>query len=287
MLSYASTQAYKLLLEQFPLPSLSLLKKLYKGGMEPLKAVKILLDQGKIGKDIVLLDEIYLQKDMEYQGGKLVGIYSEGNLFKGVIIFMINILKQSIPFVIKAIPEVKIVSLWLSEQIDECIHTLNKTGFNIVTVISNNHSTNVSVFNILIKKHPHTKKDISIMNHPSNINNGIYLFFDSVHLLKNIRNDLFNSKRFIFPQSNFDEFYDSINLDAGEVTWKLLHDVYGKDENLPGNLKKTYKRKYKSLHLGDSKQNVSLALSIFDATTSAAIERMTHDASGFLKLINL
>ena len=70
-----------------------------------------------------LLDEIYLQKDVQYQGGKLVGVDSDGNLFKGVITFTINRLKQPIPFVIKAVPEVKIGGLWLSEQIDECIHT--------------------------------------------------------------------------------------------------------------------------------------------------------------------
>ena len=133
LLRYTSTQAYKLLLEQFPLPALSLLKKLNKGGMEPIKVVKVLLDQGKIGEDVVLLlDEIYLKKDVQYQGGKLVGVDSEGNLFKGVMTFMMSSLKQSIPFVIKAIPEVKIEGLWLSEQIDECIHTLHKTGFNIV-----------------------------------------------------------------------------------------------------------------------------------------------------------
>ena len=75
LLRYTSTQAYKLLLEQFPLPALSLLKKLNKGGMEPIKVVKVLLDQGKIGEDVVLLlDEIYLQKDAQYQGGKLLGI---------------------------------------------------------------------------------------------------------------------------------------------------------------------------------------------------------------------
>ena len=119
MLSYASTQAYKLLLEQFPLPSLSLLKKLYKGGMEPLKAVKILLDQGKIGKDIVLLDEIYLQKDVQYQGGKLVGV--------GVTTFMINSLKQSIPFVIKAAPEVKLrVCGFLNYLMDVFIHYIRQ-----------------------------------------------------------------------------------------------------------------------------------------------------------------
>ena len=33
-------------------------------------------------------------------------------------------------------------------------------------------------------------------------------------------------------------------IDAGEVTWKLLHDVYDKDKILPGNLKKAYKLTY-------------------------------------------
>ena len=192
------TQAYKLLLEKFPLPSLSLLKKLNKGGMELTKAVKVLLNQGKIGENVVLLlDEIYLQKDVQYQSGKLFGVGSAGNLFKFVMTFMINSFKQSIPFAIKAITEVKIEGLWLSEQIDGCIHTLHKTGFNIAAVISDNHSTNVPAFNILIKRYPHTRKDISIINHSSNINNRIYLFFDSVHLIENIRNNLFNSRRFI------------------------------------------------------------------------------------------
>ena len=69
---------------------------------------------------------------------------------------------------------------------------------------------------------------------------------------------------------------------------KLLQDIYDKDGNLPGNLKKAGQLTYKSLHPGDNK--VSLALSIFDATTSAALESYCpncYDASGFLKVINL
>ena len=68
------------------------------------------------------------------------------------------------------------------------------------------------------------------------------------------------------------------------ITWKILRDVYDKDENLPGNLKKAYKLTYKSLHPGES-----LALSIFDATTSAAIKSYyleRYDALRLLKLIN-
>ena len=55
LLRYTSVQAYKLMLEQFPLPSLRLLKKLTEGGIEPLKATKVLLEQRKIGTDVVLL----------------------------------------------------------------------------------------------------------------------------------------------------------------------------------------------------------------------------------------
>ena len=44
---------------------------------------------------LFIVDEIYLQKDAQYQGGKVVGIDSERNLFKSVMTFMINSLKQS------------------------------------------------------------------------------------------------------------------------------------------------------------------------------------------------
>ena len=41
MQRYTSRQAYELLLEEFPLPSLSYLKMLSKGGIEPVKALKL------------------------------------------------------------------------------------------------------------------------------------------------------------------------------------------------------------------------------------------------------
>ena len=66
LLRYTSTEAYKHLLEQFPLLSLSLLKKLNKDGMEP----QVLLNQGKIRVVVyLLLDKRYLQKNAQYQIG--------------------------------------------------------------------------------------------------------------------------------------------------------------------------------------------------------------------------
>ena len=41
LLRYTSFQAYKLLLEKFPLPSMSLLKKTQQGGIDVVKAIKV------------------------------------------------------------------------------------------------------------------------------------------------------------------------------------------------------------------------------------------------------
>ena len=58
--------------------------------MEPLKAVKLLLNERKIDKDIVLLtDEMYLQKEVQFQQGKLIGCDDNANSFKEIMTFMI------------------------------------------------------------------------------------------------------------------------------------------------------------------------------------------------------
>ena len=71
-----------------------------------MKSIKILLDDRKISKDIVLLlDEIYLQKEEQYHDGKLIGKDLDGKHYKGVMTFMIVGMRENIPFVIKGIPE--------------------------------------------------------------------------------------------------------------------------------------------------------------------------------------
>jgi len=94
--------------------------------------------------------------------------------------------------------------------------------------------------------------------------------------MKNIRNNLLNNKRFIFPAFKFSEFVDDISCEAGEISWKLFHDVYEKDQDLQSNLKKAPKI-------------VPLALSIFHETTSAAIISYFSEckaAADFLKVFD-
>ena len=194
-------------------------------------------------------------------------------------------LRNNVHFVIKAIPESEIEGKWLSENIEDCVQYIHDAGLKVRAVMSDNHATNVASFREFYRKYGSDSDENAII-HSSNKSMNIYLLYDCVHLLKNARNNLLNSKRFIFPffRSNF------ITTPSGEISWKLLHDVYDKDKELQANLRKAHKLTYKALHPGDNKQSVPLALSIFDATTSAALESYfpeRKDAAMFLRLINL
>ena len=127
------------------------------------------------------------------------------------------------PFVIKAILEIKIEGKWLSEHIYNCITSLDSVGFNVSAIISNNHSTNVLAFKYLFNMYGNEQNNENIIYQPSNTANQIYLFFDPVHLLKNIRNNLFNLQRFIITSFEFDQFFDPVDVAGGEISWKLLH----------------------------------------------------------------
>ena len=95
-LSYTSAQCYKLLLEKFPLPSISLLNKLQQGGVDSVKAIKMLREKREISDDIILMvDEMYLQNSTQYQSSEYVGADEDGNLYKGVVAFMLVGLKKS------------------------------------------------------------------------------------------------------------------------------------------------------------------------------------------------
>ena len=75
MLRYSSLQAYRVLLEEFNLPSLSLLRKITKGKIDALATAKALRDNGCLSKDVILIfDEMYLQKCEEFGGGEMVAV---------------------------------------------------------------------------------------------------------------------------------------------------------------------------------------------------------------------
>ena len=60
----------------------------------------------------------------------------------------------------------------------------------------------------------------------------VYLFFDAVHLIRNVWNNLLAKKKTnIFPTFSFDGFQEKLDVPGGEISWKLLHDVHDIDKS--------------------------------------------------------
>ena len=158
---------------------------------------------------------------------------------------MIVGLKKFISYVIKSSPETKINAGWLKEELIHCLGTLSKSGFNVRAIVCDNHPSNVSSFKNLLQHFNQDPDELFIWYELRKI----YLFYDAVHLMKNIRNNLINYKRLLFPSFKFDGFKDPINVPGGEIKWKLFHDIHKKDGLLDANLRKAPKLTMKVLTL--------------------------------------
>ena len=65
--------------------------------MNSIKALEFLREKGKISNDCILMvDEMYIEKATRYHSGKYVGADDEGNLYKGIVAFMIVGIKELI-----------------------------------------------------------------------------------------------------------------------------------------------------------------------------------------------
>ena len=71
-----------------------------------------------------MVDEMYLERATHYHSSKCVGADDKGNLYKGIVAFMIVGLKESIPYIVQYIPEVKFSGEWLADEMSNCIDDL-------------------------------------------------------------------------------------------------------------------------------------------------------------------
>ena len=92
-------------------PFLSILKKLTQA--------KLLLKKQTVSSDYVLIiNEMYLQKPVQYHNDDFLEQDAEENLFRGIVVFMIVSFKKSIPIATRSFPERKITGEWLKCEIN-------------------------------------------------------------------------------------------------------------------------------------------------------------------------
>ena len=117
-----------------------------------------------------------------------------------------------------------------------------------------------------------------------------YLFFDNVHLIKNICNYLLNCKKIVFPAFSF-SFNDQLlaSSENGYISWRDFHDLNEEDTKQKAILRMAPKITAGALHPRNNKQKVALALAIFHETTIAAFKiykLARKDAVDFLTVLS-
>ena len=181
-------------------------------------------------------------------------------MYRSILCYMVVSLTSSIPFMIKAVPLTKISSDIVCSGIISCIEILTQNNFYLRGITSDNHPTNVSCYGKLLKQFPSTISSECILN-PSDREKHIYLLFDTVHIIKNIRNNLLSSKYYQIPEFNFQTKLN-INIPPGTVSWSAFHRLHEKDMNLNAHLKKPQKYHTKFYTQGTT-NNPSLLHSLF------------------------
>ena len=129
-------------------------------------------------------------------------------------------------------------------------------------IIKDSHSVYVRDFSNILNRYGNSYFSIF---HTNNDLKRTCLFFTTVHLVKNLKNNFLNSKKLMFPAFEYSDF----NIQCSDVYVILgdMHKIYDFDKNLQSHLKKALKLSYQVLHSGNNKENVLLALLIFEITT--------------------
>ena len=103
-------------------------------------------------------------------------------------------------------------------------------------MVCDNHAANVLAYKKLKEEYLDEVEGLSINYQGQRV----YIFYDTVHLVKNIRNNLLGNKRFLFPGFEFFGFEQDVIMPGGELSWRLLHDVHDADGRCSSNLRKAH-----------------------------------------------
>lgn len=286
-----SRSAYLSLCQLFILPTIRSLDKYSSGVGSTLQNddqnFKFLVEQCKAlrpyQRDITLkYDEIQTKAKLEFRSGQVFGYAEnrENELATHLQCFMIRSIKSNYREMAKLVPVFRQNATFLRENLLKVINALEKAGFRVMAITSDNAPVNRNVTKSLTENFTQ-----SYFISPNFSDHKIFIMKDAPHFIKSIRNCWLNlrneKKTFSFPPFKYEHF-------GSEASFESIRDLYN-SESLRC-LRLGFKLTYSSLYPSSiERQKVPLALKIFDETTSAAIFAVSPEEKGlnnFLKLIN-
>ena len=211
------------------------------------------------------IDEVHIKSKLVYESGKLIGNADnseENKPANRLQCFLISSIMSPNRDVVPLIPVQKMDAEYLTSLLKDVITTVTRAGYTIISIISENNVINRKSFISL----GGCDQLVPSMKNPVNDKTIVFLF-DSVHLLKSVRNNWINLKNYLktFTFPDIDD--NSVILHASFIHLETMYNL-----EADSTLKQAYRLTIKALHPHSiERQNVRLALKIFDDTTAKAL----------------
>jgi len=216
----------------------------------------------------LMLDEIHVEPGTSFKGGSVCGFAQNVDGVQEattVQAFMIASLLSKDRDVVALVPVANLNAAYLKDITLRVMRLVHDAGFRVLCVISDNNRVNRNMFTMLCGG----GQLQSSIPHPFDSTLQLFFMFDSVHLLKCVRNNWLNQsdtrQTFMFPSF---QNADDVVRRASFADLKALHGLENtRVVKLAPNLT------HKALHpTNTERQKVSLALKVFNEKTVAALE---------------
>jgi hypothetical protein len=269
-ISAASSAAYKVLLEEnvLCLPSLTTLQKVTRRldsstGLDNSSYLNLRVSKlNEFDRNVVLIvDEIYIAKRLEYSGGGVQGLTPDGSIANTLLCFMVKSITSKYKDIVAMYPMLKLTAAKQNDCYQQVAALVRNVKLNVVAISVDNATANRKFFvDFLCGGLLQSHFIDPVTNQP------IYLIFDPVHDIKNVYNNFLVRKTFICPPMD-----RNLPDDGCIAKFRDIVDLYNMEATM--SLKKAHRLTPVALDPKSiEKISVKLATSVFCESTRDALK---------------
>lgn len=208
---------------------------------------------------VILVDEVYVKLALSYHAGTLFGKAKNNidELANSVLGIMVKCLFGGPTFLFKMTPVKGMTADFLFQQVTDTIDLIKSAGGNVKVNVYDGNRTNQSVF----------KTFDTVEGKPWLTTDGMYLLYDYVHLLKNIRNNWLTE-----PSGELEYRHEGKTYTAKWEHLLKLHELEQRNAANDSGVRGMSKLNKVAVEPKPiERQNVSTCLRVFCDETSAAL----------------
>jgi THAP domain/Transposase protein len=167
---------------------------------------------------VLQLDEIHVNPSLSFKGGAVTGVAfnTDHDQAHSIQAFMISSLFSKFKDIVSLTPVKCLTSDQLAPMLYDIMGIVQNAGFIIVVVVSDNNQVNAKAFQTICGSNSFEEG----IDNPHHVGQKIFFLFDTVHILKCVRNNWLNQ-----TDRNQTFFYPPLTSEMSKTTVLLNHSA--------------------------------------------------------------